>query len=151
TASAELLRLGGVAYPALKAAAKSRDGQLKHQVNELIGEIETTMQEQPSRTSHEDFIVTATSTIAGRIEAKDLRAYSPIFGDVRLRLTDLRKIRALDIQPRIVALLESVREQVSAGHLTRSRHLGSGDQAYQDVPRDGALLVGFEVTFSGSG
>jgi hypothetical protein len=45
------------------------------------------------------------------------------------------------------ALLKRVGEAVRAGRVSTSQQMGTGAEAYDDVPKDGALLIGFEVTY----
>ncbi len=45
------------------------------------------------------------------------------------------------------ALLERVREAVRAKRTTATRKLGTGRNAYEEVPEEGALLIGFELTY----
>jgi hypothetical protein len=45
------------------------------------------------------------------------------------------------------ALLERIREATNARRTTRSQKLGTGKESYEEVPKGGALLTGFEVTY----
>jgi hypothetical protein len=45
------------------------------------------------------------------------------------------------------ALLERVRGALRAGRTSTSRQMGSGSEPYEEVPKEGALLIGFEVTY----
>jgi hypothetical protein len=44
------------------------------------------------------------------------------------------------------ALLQRVSAAVRAGHITRTRQMGTGKYTYEEVPQEGALLIGFEGT-----
>jgi hypothetical protein len=88
-ASAVLLALREKAYPALLEAAKSSDSETANRAEELLKKIRETVPEEFLSRPNYDVVHTATSKIAGRIDAATLKAESTQFGTVSLRLADV--------------------------------------------------------------
>jgi hypothetical protein len=93
TASAELLRLREKAYPALLEAAKSKDSEVARRAEELIDRIRESVPAEHLEIRKFDVIHTEHSKFSGRIEGAALKAVSTQFGDVQLKLTDMRSLR----------------------------------------------------------
>jgi hypothetical protein len=89
TASAVLLALREKAYPALVEAAKSSDSETANRAEELLKKIRETVPEEFLSRPNYDVVHTATSKIAGRIDAATLKAESTQFGVVNVRLADV--------------------------------------------------------------
>jgi hypothetical protein len=84
------------------------------------------------------------AVIVGKIEGQSLKAQAPAAGEVQLPLADMWQIRSAAGER---VLLERVRAAVRAGRTARTQQMGTGRDAYEEVPPAGALLVGFEVTY----
>jgi hypothetical protein len=89
----ELIKLGGYAYPALKAAEKSSELEVARRVADAIKQIEAKVPADLLRVTSNDRVVTTTFPISGRIVSPSLKAKTPIFGDLALKLPELRSIR----------------------------------------------------------
>lgn len=93
-ASAELLRLKEKAYPALLEAAKSKDSEVARRAEELTDRIRDLVSADLLEVRKADVIQTTDSRFTGRIEGAGLKAVSAQFGEVQLKLTDVRSLRA---------------------------------------------------------
>jgi hypothetical protein len=143
-AGRELLRLDELAYPALQRAARSEDPEVRRRASQLARKLEERFKGEPLRVAEEDVLVTALFPVIGRIEGVALKGRSPALGEVRLHLADTRQVRSLGTER---LLLERVRAAVGAGRTARTNQQGCGRKPYEETPRGGALLIGFEVTY----
>jgi hypothetical protein len=91
-ASAELLKLREKAYPALLEAAKSKDPEVAHRATELLERIRTDVPAENLEIRKFDVIQTPHSKFSGKIDVASLKAVSTQFGDVQLKLTDMRSL-----------------------------------------------------------
>jgi hypothetical protein len=92
-ASAELFKLREKAYPALLEAARSKDPEVVQRANDLLDRIRDAVPADQLEVRKFDVVQTADSKFSGRIEGAALKAASAQFGDVRLKLVDLRSLR----------------------------------------------------------
>ena len=147
-ASEELRRLKERAYPALKQAANSADEEVKRRAAELVRELEDKLPAEQLEIRDHDVLVTPLFPIAGRIEERALKVQSPVFGEVQIPLADIRQVRSLTADSEATqVLLKRVEAAVRRGRTTRTQHMGTGKDPYEEVPKEGALLIGFEVTY----
>ena len=91
-ASAELIKLREKAYPALLEAAKSKDAEAAQRANELLERIRADVPAEQLEVRKFDVIQTPHSKFSGKIEGAALKAVSTQFGDVQLKLTDMRSL-----------------------------------------------------------
>lgn len=94
-ASADLLRLLDKAYPALMRAAEHKDREVSRRAEELLDRIRQLVPEDWLEIRAHDVVYTDDSKIAGRIEGTMLKASTTQFGDVQVKLTDVRLLRSL--------------------------------------------------------
>jgi hypothetical protein len=94
-ASAELLRLQELAYPAVKHAANSSNAEVASRANRIMEDLERRLPEEHLNLKGHDVVHTAEFTFAGRLELTTLKAYSRYLGNVDVKLTDARVIRFL--------------------------------------------------------
>jgi hypothetical protein len=87
---AVLLRHREKSYPALKQAAKSSDAEVAKRAEELIDKLEKLVPGGDLELPEHDVIDTEHSKIAGKITNPTLPARSFAFGDVSLKLSDVR-------------------------------------------------------------
>lgn len=99
SATAELLKLGERAYPALVLAAQSRDPEVVRRVEKLLDKVRADIPEELLVFRKHDIVHTADSKIAGQIEGGALKAQTFQFGEVRLKLADMRALRSLALEP----------------------------------------------------
>jgi hypothetical protein len=91
----ELVELGPHAYPALKAAAKSSELEVAQRVQVALKQIEGKIPADLLRLRPSDRILTTDFPISGQIVSPNIKAKTPYFGELALKLTELRSIRWL--------------------------------------------------------
>lgn len=87
-----LVKLGAQAYPAVLKASRSQDLEVARRAHKVASSIQEATPRDELRTKVEDTIHTAEFTVSGRILSASLRARSVHFGDLALRLVDLRQV-----------------------------------------------------------
>jgi hypothetical protein len=93
---AALLALGHRAYPALVAAAKSRDAEVARRAETLLEQLRERVPADMLDIPAHDLVQTEHSRIAGTIATAGLTVHTFQFGELPLRLSDVRSLRALD-------------------------------------------------------
>jgi hypothetical protein len=91
----ELTELGAHAYPALLKALKSNDQEVVRRAEKVLAVVRAEVPEKDLRSREEDLISTPGFTIVGRILTPALKGKSEYFGDVQLKLSQLRHMRSL--------------------------------------------------------
>jgi len=89
-ASKDLMQVGHFAYPSLQKASKSGDVEVAYRAAGLIKQIAERVSPDLLKLRDEDVIHTAEFTVIGRITSETLKAHSPHFGEVLLKLSELR-------------------------------------------------------------
>jgi hypothetical protein len=89
-ASKDLLQAGHWACPALQKARKSNDPETAQRAMQVLKQISDKTSPELLRLKEDDVIQTNEFTIVGRIVSPTLKAQSPHFGDVALKLCDVR-------------------------------------------------------------
>lgn len=92
SAAKDLIALGRLAYPALLKAAKNNDLETTRRVEDILKEIRQRVPAEQLRSRTEDLVHTATFVIAGRIETPLLQARTEHFGEVQIKVADLRNL-----------------------------------------------------------
>jgi len=87
-----LLQAGHWACPALQKAARSGDAEIAQRATQLLRQIGDKCSPELLKLKEDDVIHTSEFTVVGRIIAPTLKAQSPHFGEVALKLCDLRAI-----------------------------------------------------------
>jgi hypothetical protein len=94
-ASAELLGMRELAYPALQQAARSSDPEVARRAKDALKSLADTVPIERVQLPRHDTVVTADFTIIGQIETPALKARTPYFGETSLKLAEMRTIRFL--------------------------------------------------------
>jgi hypothetical protein len=89
----DLLQLRDRAYPALVEAAKSTDTDLKQRAEELLDKLRELAGEDQPVFRKLDTVHTPEMKISGKIEGLTWKAKTSQFGDVEVKLADLRGLR----------------------------------------------------------
>ena len=92
TATAELVKLGVKAYPALVKATKHTDREVVRRVEELLEQIRDKIPEEDLEVREHDVVYTAHSKITGRVTATTLKVNTIPSGETVVQLGDLRHI-----------------------------------------------------------
>jgi hypothetical protein len=95
-AKTELIAIGAPAYPVLKAALHGADLDLTGRLRETIGVIEEQVPEELLNLPAFDRLVTADCVLAGRIVGTGLKIRASAFGEVTLKLSEVRSFHAID-------------------------------------------------------
>jgi LCCL domain len=105
-ATAELLKQGPRAYPALlEAARKNNDAEVKRRLEDLVEKIKASAPADQLEVRKADVVTTADSKISGRIEGTEWKAETSQFGEVKVKLADLRSLGAPQVAARLVRVL----------------------------------------------
>lgn len=86
----ELVKLGPAAYPALHTGTKSSDLEVSQRTQTAIKQLKAKYAPELLRLNLDDRIVTNDFTIVGRIVTPIVRAETPLFGALDLKLPELR-------------------------------------------------------------
>jgi|HubBroStandDraft_1064217.scaffolds.fasta_scaffold157403_3 hypothetical protein len=92
-ASKDLLDLGRFAYPALRQAGESKDRELSTRASGLAKQIEDCVAADLLAMKPYDTVHTAEFTVTGTIRQQTIKAHSPHFGEVSLKLSELRQLQ----------------------------------------------------------
>jgi hypothetical protein len=92
-ASKELVQVGHFAFPSLQKASRSSDSEVSYRAASLIKQISERVSPDLLKMREEDLIQTTEFTVTGRIMSQSLKAHSPHFGDVALKLSELRTMQ----------------------------------------------------------
>lgn len=88
----DLVDLGHFAFPSLEKAARSGDLEVAQRANSVLKRISDTVSAENLRTKDHDTIQTVEFLITGRIVSNNIKAYSVHFGELTLKLSDLRSL-----------------------------------------------------------
>ena len=89
-ASKDLIQTGHFAYPSLQRASRSGDMEVAYRAASLIKTISERVPPDLLKLREEDVIHTADFTVIGKISSETIKAHSPHFGEVALKLSELR-------------------------------------------------------------
>jgi hypothetical protein len=106
-ASTELLRFKILALPALQKAAKGGNEQVAKRAEELIERLRDSIPEEQFEFRKTDVIHTDDMKIAGKIDMTVLKVHTRAFGEVPLKLTELRSLSST-VEPQEEAFVGNV-------------------------------------------
>lgn len=109
TAGAELVGLRELAYPAVQKAAGSTDLEVARRAREVLKTITETVPQERLHPPRHDTVVTLDFTVTGQVEAAALKARGPYFGEVSLKLSDLRSLRLLALDKETPLTVDATR------------------------------------------
>ncbi len=87
-----LIQAGHLAYPFLKKASMSSDLEVAHRVTGLMKRIADKNTPEMLKMKDDDVIHTAEFPVIGRIASPTIKAHSAHFGELALKLSDLRTV-----------------------------------------------------------
>jgi hypothetical protein len=94
-AMAGLLEKKEKSYAALARASRQQsDLEMRQRIEQLIDRLRQTIPEEQLHVRAHDYVYTADSKIAGKISATNFRISSQQFGQLQLKLADIRDLRA---------------------------------------------------------
>jgi hypothetical protein len=91
-ASKDLLQAGHWACPSLHKACKSTDAETAQRATQLLKQISEKVSPELLRLKEDDVIHTNEFSLVGRVLSTTIKAQSPHFGEVSLKLSDLRAL-----------------------------------------------------------
>jgi hypothetical protein len=91
-ATKDLLQAGHWACPSLQKASKSNDAETAQRARQLLKQITDKVSPDLLRVKEDDVIHAAEFTVVGRVLSPTLKARSPHFGEVALKLCELRAL-----------------------------------------------------------
>jgi hypothetical protein len=89
-----LVEFGATAYPQVRTAAKSADPEVAQRAQVVLERIKDKVPASQLRTKVEDVIVTTEFTVQGRIASPAVKVRTAYFGDLDLKVNDLRAFRS---------------------------------------------------------
>lgn len=89
-AGKELIAMGRIAYPAVMKANENADLDTTKRLDEILKAIKQAVPAEQLRSRTTDMVYTEDFTIVGKIDAATLKARTEHFGDVTLKVVDLR-------------------------------------------------------------
>lgn len=92
-ATQELVLLGTYSYPAVHAAARSSDLEVAQRAAEVIKKLREKLSADQLRLNPQDKIQTAEFPVVGRLVSSSIKARNTYFGEIELKLCELRSIR----------------------------------------------------------
>lgn len=98
-AAAELLAFQEKALPALQQAVSRTDPEVQRRAEELVDKLRESVPSERLELPVYDLVYTETCKIAGQITTASLRATTFQFGEQPVKLTDVRSIRSLAVDP----------------------------------------------------
>jgi hypothetical protein len=102
-AAADLIKIGPLGYPVLLQFADPKDLEVAARMEDILDKVRAKLPDEQAEPRKWDVIHTPHSRISGRLDVNSLKAESPQFGEVNLRLADVRdmyfpgEIEATDI------------------------------------------------------
>lgn len=106
-AVSQLVAIGPGAYPSLHLAAKSTDLETSQRAQMGIKRLRTKFTADQLRLTVNDRIVTTEFTIVGRIISPTIKAQTPYFGTVELKLAELRSVLWLSGNMEVEVLVDA--------------------------------------------
>lgn len=87
-----LIQAGHLAFPSLQKAAKSGDMEVAQRANHVLKKITDKIAPDNLRLRDEDLILTGDFPVVGKITSGAIKAHSSHFGELSLRLGDMRSL-----------------------------------------------------------
>lgn len=89
-AAADLIKIGPLGYPVLLQFANPKDLEVAARMEDILDKVRAKLPDEQAEPRKWDVIHTPHSRISGRLDVNSLKAESPQFGEVNLRLADVR-------------------------------------------------------------
>jgi len=93
-AQKDLTELGRLAYPALMKFARGNDLETTRRVEDILKAIRAKVPADQLRSRTDDLVYTPDFVIAGRIDTATLKARTEHFGEVQIKVADLRNLHS---------------------------------------------------------
>jgi hypothetical protein len=93
SATAELLALKELAYASTLKATKNADPEIAKRAQEIVGKLRAALPEDRLKIRTLDIVHTDEFTISGTIETQVLKGSTLLFGDMQIRIAEVRSMR----------------------------------------------------------
>jgi hypothetical protein len=94
-AAAELIKLRELSFHAVQKATSSTDLEVARRAKEIVKTLIETVPQEKLHLPRHDTVVTLDFTLTGQVETASLKAKGPYFGEVSLKVCDIRTLRLL--------------------------------------------------------
>jgi hypothetical protein len=94
TASKDLVKLGGIALPALEQATKSTDKEVATRAKAALDTIRATVPADRLALKAEDVVTTADCVFTGKISGTIMKAHTENFGEMQFKMAQLAMIQS---------------------------------------------------------
>jgi hypothetical protein len=108
-ASRDLLQAGHWAYPALQKATGSPEMEVAKRAQTLLHQIAEKTNPEVLKLKIDDVITTTEFPVHGRIVSSTIKAYSPLFGEQALKLSDLRSLHLRGVRGEVELAIDSAK------------------------------------------
>lgn len=108
-ATKDLVSAGYFAFPSLQRALKSGDQEVVYRAAGLIKQISEQTPSELLKLREEDVIQTAEFTVIGKITSRTIKAHSPHFGEVSLKLSELRTLHVRQHDSKLSLVLDAAK------------------------------------------
>ena len=108
-ASRDLQHIGHWALPSLEKVAHSPDLETAKRVKALILKISEKTTPENLKMRSDDVIQTADFPVTGRIVSQTIKAYSPLFGEQALKLSDVRSMHLRGVRGEIEITIDAMK------------------------------------------
>jgi hypothetical protein len=93
-AQQDLLRLGVLSVPALKSSLKSSDAEVSQRASEVLKKLEEKLTSEQMSVREYDMVITSDFPIKGKILTTHISGKTAYFGEAKVELAQVRKIRS---------------------------------------------------------
>jgi hypothetical protein len=97
-ASNALVELGPFSFPAVYEATQAKDPEVAVRAKEIVKKLQAKHIKKDLKISVDDKVVTPTFTIAGQILTPSINVKTEYFGETKLELSQMRRLRAIGAQ-----------------------------------------------------
>jgi hypothetical protein len=91
-AAADLIKIGPLGYPVLLQFASPKDLEVAARMEDILDKVRSKLPDNQAEPRRWDVVHTSHSRISGHVDLKTVQAQSAQFGDVNLRLADVRDL-----------------------------------------------------------
>jgi len=108
-ASKDLVQVGHFAFPSLQKASKNGDQEVAHRAAGLMKQISDRVPPDLLKLREEDVIHTTEFIIIGQITSQTLKTHSPHFGEVSVKLSELRSMHVRQRGSKIEIIVDAAK------------------------------------------
>jgi hypothetical protein len=126
TATKSLVDLGPFSYPAVHDATLSKELEVATRAKEILKKLQAKHDKKDLKIAVEDKVVTPTFTIVGRILTQNIKVKADYFGEARLELAQMRRLRAIGVQGADIEVSVDAAKYANAGQWLDTKYQVDG-------------------------